>query len=900
MHFIFTSTAGAIAPRFTAGFTSRAAWSVAFSGALLALSIGLPGSASAQGAGAATTVERPKVVPAEFNGDLRMLPKAPSGAVAPKIYRPLLKGPPSTKSAGGPELNASGSPPGARPPMPAPTQNFAGMNFSDVCTGGQCGGGWPPDPNGDVGPNHYIEAVNTSYAIYNKAGALIVSFTEDLLWSVTASPPCTGGGQGDPIVIYDPLADRWILTHLAWTDFNLGPYYQCVAVSKTADPVTGGWWLYQLRMDPGGPGEPPAGLLNDYPKFGVWHDCVYFSANEFKIPNPPATQYQGAAFGSLSRADLYNGNPLTWSIGYLGPGTNAFTMMPANSVGRGPTAVQPGTPEWFVSESFTVFAFEVRKFVPGPNCGGGGVLSALTNVPQTSYNDLAGFGAVVPQPGTATPLDNLADRVMQKLQYRKVGATESLWVVHTVPLSGTAQSAIQWAQLNVTGGTIAPTAVQQQIYSPDTTLYRFMPSIAVDNQGNVAIGFSTSGAVAPNFPSIAYVGRLAGDPPNTLPQTEVQMIAGAGSQIFNCGTPPGPCDRWGDYTAMTVDPVDDCTFWYTNQYYSSQANGNVGNWQTRIGSFKFPGCTAPSSTAQRTFVASNGIDANPCSLASPCRSFGAAILKTSSGGEVVVLDSAGYGPVVITQPVSLIAPPGVYAGVSVFSGTGIVVNPVLGKVTLRGLTINSLGGTTGIDYQTGDALYLDNVVVSGFPTAGLNVLAAATGTVQIHDSIFRQNGIGATFGTTGGTTAVLKVTMSDSNFDGNTTGVRFTGFSAQGEIRSSTLAGGTTGALLQPNIAGAVSRIDFIDSTITKNTTAGIQAGGSTGAANVGISSSLVSGNGTGVTAAANGNVFLTDATITRNTTGLATAGGAIASGTLNRLYNNGTNGSFGSTVPRQ
>jgi hypothetical protein len=380
----------------------------------------------------------------------------------------------------------------------------------------------------------------------------------------------------------------------------------------------------------------------------------------------------------------------------------------------------------------------------------------------------------------------------------------------------------------------------------------------------------------------------------------VQMIAGSGSQNFNCGSPSAPCDRWGDYTAMTIDPVDDCTFWYTNQYYSSQANGNVGNWQNRIGSFKFPGCTAPSSTAQRRFVASNGNDGNDCSIGAPCRSFSAAILQTSSGGEVIVLDSAGYGPVVITQPVSIIAPPGVYAGVSVFTGTGIVVNPVLGNVTLRGLTINSLGGTTGIDYQTGDALFLDNVVVSGFPTAGLNVLAAATGTVQIHDSIFRQNGIGATFGTTGGTTAVLKVTVSDSNFDGNTTGVRFTGFSAQGEIRGSTLAGGTTGALLQPSIAGAVSRIDFIDSTITKNTTAGIQAGGGAGVANVGVSSSLISGNGLGVNAGANGNVFLTDATITRNTTGLATAGGAIASGTLNRLYNNGTNGTFGSTVPRQ
>ena len=282
----------------------------------------------------------------------------------------------------------------------------------------------------------------------------------------------------------------------------------------------------------------------------------------------------------------------------------------------------------------------------------------------------------------------------------------------------------------------------------------------------------------------------------------------------------------------------------------------------------------------------------------PCRSFGAAIVKTTSGGEVVVLDSAGYGPVVITKPVSIIAPPGVYAGVSVLSGTGVVVNPVVGKVTLRGLTINALGGTTGIDYQTGDALYLDHVVVGGFPTAGLNVLAAATGTVQINDSLFRGNGIGATFGTTGGTTATLKVVVNNSNFDGNTTGVRFTSFSAHGEIRGTTLSGGTTGALVAPTIAGAVTRVDFVESTISGNTT-GIQAQSPAGTANVSASSTMISGNTTGVTSALGGNVFLTDSTITRNGTGLAGAGGTITSGTLNRLYNNTTPGGFTSTVPR-
>jgi hypothetical protein len=225
----------------------------------------------------------------------------------------------------------------------------------------------------------------------------------------------------------------------------------------------------------------------------------------------------------------------------------------------------------------------VRQFTAGPNCGAGGTLSAATDVSQTSYTFPA---ANVPQPGTTNTLDSISDRLMQKVQYRKVGAAESLWVVHNVQTSTTVKP--QWAQIGVTGGVISTTPVQQQIYAPDTTLHRWMGSLAVDSQGNMALGYSTSNGTAPNFPSIAYSGRLAPDPLNTLPQSEVQLVAGAASQTNNCGG--GPCSRWGDYTAMSVDPADDCTFWYTNEYYSSTANGTSGNWQTRIGSFKFPSC----------------------------------------------------------------------------------------------------------------------------------------------------------------------------------------------------------------------------------------------------------------------------------------------------------------------
>lgn len=530
-----------------------------------------------------------KVKPFEFNGDVRELPRVPLNA-PPRVY-PLLTPPAPAKIGAPPAEPMPAAMPVPLAPMPSSIQNFAGLNFSDLCGGVQCGGGWPPDINGDVGPNHFIEAVNTAYAIYNKTGTLLASFTENQLWSSGGTNPCNGNSQGDPVVLYDQQADRWILTHFA---FGLkggkptAPIYECIAATKTGDPVSGGWWLFPLRMDPGTAGAPPAGALNDYPKFGIWSDCLYMAANEFNGSN---SQFLGTSFASFNRSDLYSGAALTWALGFINNTSDPFSMIPSNLSGKSAAALPANTPNYFVSESTTGFDFEVRKFTPGPNCGSGGTLSAATDVGQTNYTTPG--GNIVPQPGTSTKLDSLGDRLMQKVQYRKVGPVESLWVVHSVQTSSTSTVQPQWAQIDVTGGVINTTPVQQQIYAPDTALYRWMGSLAVDSQGNMALGYSTSNGTAPNYPSIAYSGRLAGDPPNTLPESEVQLVAGAGSQTLS------NISRWGDYTSMSVDPTDDCTFWYTNEYYSSTGNGSTGDWQTRIGSFMFPSCPAVSAKKRR-------------------------------------------------------------------------------------------------------------------------------------------------------------------------------------------------------------------------------------------------------------------------------------------------------------
>ncbi|HLY59923.1 MAG TPA: hypothetical protein VKV95_04080 [Terriglobia bacterium] len=545
------------------------------------------GSLPASAQGAAATIAGEKVKPFEFIGDVRDLPPVPSKA-PPRVY-PLLSLSPDAKFGAPPKQPVPSAISAPLAPMPSSIHNFAGLNFNDTCGGVQCGGGWPPDTNGDVGPNHYIEAVNTAYAIYNKTGTLLASFTEDQLWSTGGTNPCSGNSQGDPVVLYDQQADRWILTHFA---FGLrggkptAPFYECIAASKTNDPVSGGWWLFPLQMDPGTTGAPPSGALNDYPKFGIWSDCLYMAANEFNGSN---SQFLGTSFASLNRSDLYNGATLTWALGFINNTSDPFTMIPSNLSGKSAAALPANTPNYFVSEGPS-FTYEVRTFTAGPNCGSGGTLSAATNVSQTSYT--VPGGNIVPQPGTATKLDSLGDRLMQKVQYRKVGAAESLWVVHSVQTSSTSTVQPQWAQIDVTGGVINATPVQEQIYAPDTTLYRWMGSLAVDSQGNMALGYSTSNGTAPNYPSIAYSGRLAGDPLNTLPQSEVQLVAGSGSQTLS------NISRWGDYTSMSVDPTDDCTFWYTNEYYSSTANGSSGDWQTRIGSFQFPSCSAKKRRGQ--------------------------------------------------------------------------------------------------------------------------------------------------------------------------------------------------------------------------------------------------------------------------------------------------------------
>ncbi len=557
----------------------------------LEIAAAAPGGQTTAEVGESFSYEIPKIAPAVFRGDVRSLPQVPQ----PEREGPEFEGPLSAKKF----LPNSQNPEQVHPniplaPMPNPAQNFPGVSRLDLATNGsgQLGAGTPPDTNGDVGPNHYIQAVNSGFGIFNKTGTLLASFTENSLFAAGPTGTiCDTNSGGDPVVLYDSLADRWILTNFAFTGAaTVGPFYECIAASRTADPVSGGWNLYAIRGDTGLAGQPPVNTFPDYPHFGVWTDCLYYAANGFNS----AGSYTGGIFGSFSRADMYSGAALTASLGYSASASDFFTMMPSNLSAPAAGLPPAGRLNLFVQESLTAFNYRVRTFTPGTNCGGTGTLSAATTVSQTSYT---AAGTDVPQPNTANLLDSLSDRIMQKSQYRNVGGVESLWVTHTgrTTVGPDTSDKPQWAQINVTGGVIAAAPVQEQIYAPDTTLYRWMPSIAADKDGNVALAYSTSNGTSPNFPSIAYSGRLVGDPLNQLPQSETQLIAGSGSQTGNCGG--APCHRWGDYSSLSVDPTDSCTFWFTSEYLTSQTNGATTSpiWSTRIGSFVFPSCVAAAS-----------------------------------------------------------------------------------------------------------------------------------------------------------------------------------------------------------------------------------------------------------------------------------------------------------------
>lgn len=452
--------------------------------------------------------------------------------------------------------------------MPTPIQNFDGVS--------NVNGVLPPDTNGDVGPNHYVQMINISFAIYNKSGTLLYGpANNNTLWAGFGGP-CETTNSGDPIAQYDQLADRWLMSQFALPNYPSGPFYQCIAISQTPDPL-GAWHRYEFTIS--------STKLNDYPKFGVWPDGYYMSINQF---NAPLFSWGGAGVVAFERDKMLAG--LTAQKVYFdlfGVDSNLGGMLPSDLDGATPPPA--GAPNYFMQMDDDAWGYspdqlQIWKFHVDWATPANSTFTLHTTLPTGAFDsNLCGYARnCIPQPGTTAKVDAIPDRLMYRLAYRNFGTHEALVMNHSVDASGADLAGVRWYEVRDPGG--APTIHQQGVVAPDS-LHRWMGSLAMDGAGNIGLGYSVSSATV--FPSIRYTGRLAADPLGTMPQGEAELIAGTGSQTSTSS-------RWGDYSMMAVDPVDDCTFWYTTEYYNVTS---TSGWRTRIGSFKFPGCGTPPAGA---------------------------------------------------------------------------------------------------------------------------------------------------------------------------------------------------------------------------------------------------------------------------------------------------------------
>jgi hypothetical protein len=446
----------------------------------------------------------------------------------------------------------------------------------------------PPDPNGEVGRNYFVEMINLVFAVYDKAGNLLLGPVDTgSLWAGFAIEDCTDP-SGDPVVVYDRFEDRWILTQFT----TRGPtFYNCVAVSQTSDP-TGAYYRYAFSTGVNFP---------DYPKYGIWRDSYIITTREFG----PTVEY-GIGVYALERGRMLEGDPNARVLSFFLDG-NAPGMLPLVGDGLLPADVDGNT--------------KPPKGAPAPiigtqddNASYGAAFDALniwelsvvwqanpvasivlkTQLPVASFDSIYPCGLFpgqtsrdcLPQPGVAPTANNLLDilsyrqRPTFRLAYRNFGTYESLVTNQSVEAMPSV-AGVRWYEIRRTGG--AYSVFQQGTYAPGDGVHRWMGSVAMDKRGDIALGFSVVNGTDV-FPGIRYTGRLSGDPLG-------QMTLGEGTIINGSGIQRTSNSRWGDYTDLTVDPTDDCTFWYVNEYYTLDGqNSSTAGWQTRIASFKLPGC----------------------------------------------------------------------------------------------------------------------------------------------------------------------------------------------------------------------------------------------------------------------------------------------------------------------
>lgn len=467
--------------------------------------------------------------------------------------------------------------------MPAPSLTFIGLTAAEACA---C---TPPDTNGDVGPNHYVQSVNVRVSIFNKTGTRLLGpslQSSAFFGGLPAGNACRTSDDGDPVILYDSLADRWLISQFEVDDV---PGHQCIAISTTPDP-TGSYFAYDFVM--------PNNKFFDYPHYGVWPDGYYLTVNQF------GAQFEGAGVFAFDRVKMLAGDPTASYIYHdvFANDPNAGGMLPTDFDGIiPPPAGLPNRIMEFRADEYGDPLDAIRTYELAPNYANpaASTFTIRTDLPLAAFDarSVPNSRNVNEQPGGGAGLDAINDRVMFRLAYRNFGTPVSptnSWVGNfTVNVSGvnptassSYQAGVRWFELRSADTTSLPTVRDQGTQNTAagngaTGINNWMGSIAQDHQGNIGLGFTASSTT--QNPNIVIAGRTGAATGVGLNEGEVTFFASGGVQ-----TSSG--NRWGDYSSMSIDPADECTFWYSQEYYATTSSGG---WSTRIGSFIFPGCTPP-------------------------------------------------------------------------------------------------------------------------------------------------------------------------------------------------------------------------------------------------------------------------------------------------------------------
>ncbi|HEY6290282.1 MAG TPA: hypothetical protein VI455_01815 [Terriglobia bacterium] len=424
----------------------------------------------------------------------------------------------------------------------------------------------PPDTEGVVGATQFVQYVNTAYEVYDKTtGASILGpLAGNSFWSGFGGA-CQNNDDGDPIVMYDKFAQRWVFAQNVF----VAPYYVCIAVS-TSDDATGSYNRYAYKL----------GSVNfpDYPKWGVWPDTVnnaYFQTFNIFANGVNET---GAMACAADRADMLSGAAAPNFVCFQTPLTNQFNVLPADLDGS--TAPPSGSPNYYVNLASATGNLNIWQFHVDFTTPTNSTFTGPTLITTAAFNNICDDGAnrdCIKQPSPGEGVDSLTGRMMYRLNYRNFGTYESLLVNHTVaPASGsTAVGAARWYEIRSPGS--SPTVFQQ-----GTVQFKafsvWAGSIAQDKNGDIALGVSLASTTID--PSVIYYGRVPTDALGTMESPKL-VVKGTGVQ-------ENTDNRWGDYSLMSIDPTDDCTFWYTQEYIKTTGSFN---WNTRINSFRFTGCS---------------------------------------------------------------------------------------------------------------------------------------------------------------------------------------------------------------------------------------------------------------------------------------------------------------------